>query len=36
MGEGRCYSHDIKITEENTMMPDLLEDLLAFVFVTQP
>jgi predicted amidophosphoribosyltransferase len=35
MGEVRCYSRDTKITEEKDMMPDLLEDLLAFAFVTK-
>lgn len=34
MGDVRCYSADIK-SEVMTMTPDLLEDLLAFAFVTQ-
>jgi hypothetical protein len=35
MGEVGCYCGATKTQEETTMLPDLIEDLAAFVYATQ-
>jgi len=35
MGEVGCYSGTIKLRGRSLMMPDLLEDLVAFAYATQ-
>ena len=36
MGEVVCYSGTIKPGRRSIMMPDLLEDFIAFIYATQP
>ena len=35
MGEVKCYYAATKPQKETTMLPDLLEDLAAFIYATQ-